>query len=155
MLRLVQIPQARDNYAYLLVREDEDKKRAILVDSPSAPEILAWLNQNGVELLAILCTHHHADHVGANRTLREVTGCEVYGAAHDANRIPELTQEVNVGMRFSLMGLNIHVLDVRAHTRGHIAYAIETAPDEVIRHGHQGEPCVIPPTCRSPTSHGW
>lgn len=59
----------------------------LLVVDPSADtqRILSLLN--GRKLDAIICTHHHHDHVGALRELKETTGAQVYASAVDAKVI--------------------------------------------------------------------
>ncbi len=133
-LVLLQVPVWRDNYAYLLAQGTD----AVLVDSPEAGPIEAALADRGWTLRAILNTHHHGDHVGSNEDLVAHTGCRVYGPAHDRDRIPGLTHPATVGATVEVIGLSFRVLDVHAHTRGHICYALDTPVDEVWRWGHDG-----------------
>ncbi len=141
MLELLQVPVWRDNYVYLVLNGG----RAFVVDPPDAGPVLARLKAlPGVQLEAVLNTHHHPDHVGGNLKLVEATGCEVLGPAHDEARIPGITRRVSVGERVEVAGLGLAVLDVRAHTRGHIAYRTEQTFDRVTRHGHDGTPTEVP-----------
>ncbi len=140
MLTLRQIPVWSDNYAYLLVHHDE----ALLVDAPEAGPVLEVIADMDVTLRAVFNTHHHPDHVGANAALVAATGCAVFGPAHDAERIPEISMRVTAGATCGALGLSFRVLDVHAHTRGHIAYALDDAIDLVIRHGHGGTPTEMP-----------
>lgn len=139
MTELFQIPALRDNYIYLGARAGE----AFVVDPPDAEGVLAFLRDRGWQLRALLCTHHHADHTGANLALRRETGCDVIGAAHDAERIPALTQSAVPGHAIHVADWTFRVLDVRGHTRGHIAYALDEPLAGVIRHGHGGIPLRI------------
>ncbi|MCR9159596.1 MAG: hydroxyacylglutathione hydrolase [Nannocystaceae bacterium] len=135
MPELLQIPVWRDNYVYLAIHEG----RAFVVDPSDAEPVLAALQTlPGVALEAVVNTHHHPDHVGGNLKLVEATGCAVVGAAHDRERIPGITRAVDIGARIEVAGLAMDVLDVRAHTRGHVAYRTEATFDRVIRHGHDG-----------------
>jgi len=135
VLELVQIPVWRDNYVYLVC----NGSRAFVVDPPEAGPVLAHIEAlDGVTLEAVVNTHHHPDHVGGNLKLVEATGCAVVGASHDADRIPGLSQPVQIGERVEVAGVSMDVLDVRAHTRGHIAYRTHDAFDRVVRHGHDG-----------------
>ncbi len=140
MLELVQIPVWRDNYAYLLC----NGARALVVDPPEAAAVLAVLRQRAdLRLEAVINTHHHPDHVGGNVPLVEATGCEIVGPAHDSERIPALTRPVAIGETVDVAGVSLRVLDVHAHTRGHIAFACDTAIERVVRHGHDGEATVV------------
>lgn len=136
MLELLQIPVWRDNYVYLVRNGD----RAFVVDPAEAEAVLAVLDALSIRLEAILNTHHHPDHVGGNAKLNEATGCAILGPAHDQARIPGLTQAVEVGERVQVAGVELAVLDVRAHTLGHIAYRCDTPFERVTRHGHEGSP---------------
>lgn len=140
VLQLVQIPVWRDNYAYLV----HDGARAFVVDSPEAAPVLECLAAlPGVRLEAVVVTHHHGDHVGGNRELVAKTGCAVVGPAHDRARIPGITVLAAIGGTVNVAGVSLRVLDVHAHTRGHVAYACDTPIDVVIRHGHGGDAQAI------------
>lgn len=141
MIQCVQIPTRTDNYAYLVVHG----RRAFVVDASEAAPVLQCLADfPGVTLEAVVNTHHHHDHVGGNLRLVSETGCEVIGAACDAERIPGITRRVEFGARIEVADLPLHTLDVRAHTRGHIAYRCDRAVDQVVRHGHRRPSEVIP-----------
>jgi len=74
-MNLIPLPAFSDNYIWLL----HDGHKAIVVDPGDAQPVLAALQQYGLQLDAILVTHHHADHVGGVDTLREATGTRVWG----------------------------------------------------------------------------
>jgi len=77
-------------------------------------------------LVAILVTHHHADHVGGVAELREATGAQVYGPAAEA--IPEPSMACQQGDVLHLLGQTVQVLEVPGHTAGHLAYWLPQAP---------------------------
>ena len=91
-----------------------------MVDPGDAQPVLAALQQHGLQLDAILVTHHHADHVGGVDTLREATGARVWGPARE--RIPEPLHRLEHGHKVLELGLEFNVMDVPGHTSGHIAY---------------------------------
>ncbi|HVR72377.1 MAG TPA: MBL fold metallo-hydrolase [Vicinamibacteria bacterium] len=57
---------------------DPEKGEAIVVDpGDEVDKILAALRQHGLRCTAILNTHAHIDHVGANHALKEATGARL------------------------------------------------------------------------------
>lgn len=134
-IALTQIPVLDDNYIYVV---EVAGAGCFVVDPAEAAPVLAWLA--GRPLLAVLCTHHHDDHIGGNEALRAATGCRVVGPAHDLSRITGATEGAVAGGVVEVAGLRLRVLDVHAHTRGHVAYALDDVVDVVVRHGHGGVP---------------
>jgi len=122
-MRVVPVPQLADNYAYLVI---DDANVAGVVDCAEADKVVAAAEREGVELVAILPTHHHADHVGGNDDLlRKRPGLAVYGYRGQAQRIPGCTTEVSEGDTIRVGGLEARILFIPAHTSGHIAYHFE------------------------------
>ncbi|WP_448525680.1 hydroxyacylglutathione hydrolase [Parathermosynechococcus lividus] len=118
---IYRLPALQDNYIFLL--HDPNTATAAVVD-PAVPEpVLAMLDELGARLTAILNTHHHWDHVGANQALRSrFPDVQVYGSRVDCGRIPEQSVYLDAGDRVSFGNLTLEVLFIPGHTRGHIAY---------------------------------
>jgi len=115
-MNLIPLPAFQDNYLWLL----HDGQRALVVDPGDAGPVRAFLAEHGLQLDAILVTHHHPDHVGGVDALRDATGARVYGPRRE--RIPEPLTRLAEGDRIEVLGLSFEVLDVPGHTAGHIAY---------------------------------
>jgi hydroxyacylglutathione hydrolase len=98
---------------------------AVAVDPGDAAPILAALERHHLTLAAILLTHHHADHIGGVPQLLQHTKVPVYGPRNDA--IAAVTIPLGEGDRVDLaeLSLQLSVLDVPGHTRGHIAYVAQ------------------------------
>jgi len=112
------IPAFSDNYLWLL----HDGHHAVVVDPGDAAPVRDSLKTRDLRLAAILVTHSHADHVGGIASLLEEWPVPVYGPS--AEPVPGLTHAVGDGCRVGLraLGLELEVLDVPGHTRGHVAY---------------------------------
>jgi hydroxyacylglutathione hydrolase len=115
-MNLLPLPAFTDNYIWML----HDARQAIVVDPGDATPVLQTLQAQGLQLQAILVTHHHADHVGGVDALRAATGAQVFGPARE--RIPEPLVRLAQGDTVEVLGLRFSVLDVPGHTAGHIAY---------------------------------
>ena len=125
-MNLLALPAFSDNYLWLL----HDEHHAMVVDPGQSEPVLQALQERGLQLQAILVTHHHADHVGGVQALREATGAAVYGPARE--RIPAPFTPLAQGDRVDVLGLGFDVIDVPGHTAGHIAYYCSTAPEAPI-----------------------
>ena len=101
----------------------EDGDQAVVVDPAVAAPVRQWLLDRELTLLAILQTHHHADHIGGTPDLLQTwPDADVIAAAADRARIPFQTRSVADGDEVDLMGHTLQVMDVAAHTAAHIAF---------------------------------
>lgn len=120
-MRVVPVACLQDNYAYLLI--DERARVAAVVDASEAEPVRAALAREGIELVAVLATHHHYDHVGGNEALvGAVAGLPVYGHRSDAARTPAITRLLDDGERFSIGAIEVEALHVPGHTLGALTY---------------------------------
>lgn len=115
-MNLLALPAFADNYIWML----HDGRRAVVVDPGDAQPVFHALQQHGLQLEAILVTHHHADHVGGVDALRMATGASVYGPARE--RMPEPLHRLAQGDRITVLDTTFEVIDVPGHTAGHIAF---------------------------------
>lgn len=119
-LEIVPVPAFRDNYIWTL--RAPGGRSAVVVDPGDAAPVLEHLAQEGLELSAILATHHHPDHVGGIAELVARRNVPVYGPRGEP--IPTMTHPVGGGDEVSLpqLGVTFQVLDIPGHTRAHVAY---------------------------------
>lgn len=125
-----------------------EKTRAAVVIDPGeeAPRILAALAENGLKLKAILNTHGHFDHVGANRELKAaVPDAQLMIHGDDAPMLDQLANSARMfGMQaenspapdrllkdkdvISFGDISLEVVHVPGHSPGGVAFI---SPDGV------------------------
>lgn len=152
MASVLHVPAFEDNYIWLIRGESADapalmtgratdgrraspsargprldpvgvsSNKVAIVDPGDAVPVLEALARQALTPIAILCTHHHGDHVGGVEELLVRYDMPVYGPARE--RIPAITHRLSDGdrVRLDALGLEFQVLDVPGHTAGHIAY---------------------------------
>ena len=118
MLKIVAIPAFKDNYIWTL----HDHQYAVVVDPGDATPVLEYLDLHRLRLAAILCTHHHHDHIGGICKLAGLYSVPVYGPPLE--NIPCVSHTPGDGDHIEIPELSIkmQVMHVPGHTRGHIAY---------------------------------
>lgn len=116
---VLHVPAFNDNYIWLVRGRTN---RVAIVDPGDADPVLEFLARERLTPAAILCTHHHGDHVGGVADLRARYDVPAYGPRHE--RIAALTHPLGDGDRVALpsLGLTFTVVDIPGHTTGHIAY---------------------------------
>lgn len=124
-LRTPTLPPATHTNAFLV-----GAGRAVLVE-PATPypdeleRALAWTERSkreGIELVAIVATHHHPDHVGGAKALASRLALPLWGHRLTAERLPELTFErlLEDGERVELDGASLRILHTPGHAPGHL-----------------------------------
>ena len=116
--QIVTLRAFADNYIWTL----RDSRYAAVVDPGDARPVIDYLERENLELVAILNTHHHADHVGGNAALLSRWKVPVFGP-HD-ERIRDVTQRLKDGARCTVphFGIELGVMEIPGHTRSHIAF---------------------------------
>ncbi len=129
-MQVHRLPALFDNYIFLL--HDPQQNIAAAVDPAEAQPVLEKLQALGADLVAILNTHHHRDHVGGNQQLLErFPTVQICGGAEDRGRIPGQQVFLKQGDCVHFAGKTGPVLFLPGHTIAHIAYYFPpTAPGE-------------------------
>jgi hydroxyacylglutathione hydrolase len=124
VIEIVRIPALSDNYIWMA--HDPASGETVVVDPAQAEPVLAEADRRGWRIGQIWNTHWHPDHTGGNAAIKAATGCTITGPAAEAARIPTLDRIVREGDRVRLGEVEAEVLEVPAHTAGHIAYHLPT-----------------------------
>jgi hydroxyacylglutathione hydrolase len=119
-LDIIRIPVLSDNYVWLA--RESSSGEVMVVDPAVAAPVLAKADELGWKITQIWNTHWHPDHTGGNAEIKAATGCTITGPAAEAGRIPTLDVLVRGGDVVRLGAASAAVIDVPAHTAGHIAF---------------------------------
>jgi hydroxyacylglutathione hydrolase len=131
-LEIVRIPALSDNYIWLV--HERASGETMVVDPAVAEPVLADAATRGWRISQIWNTHWHPDHTGGNAAIKQAAKkaggvCTITGPAAEAERIPTLDRQVREGDTVRLGAVEAQVMEVPAHTAGHIAYYL---PSEAV-----------------------
>jgi len=106
-----------DNYIWCI----HNQRKAIVVDPGDAKPVESYLAQHGLTLEAILVTHHHPDHVGGIKSLKQAFPfVEVLGYS-DA-KYSGIETAFEDAQSFNRLGIEFTLVAVPGHTLDHVAY---------------------------------
>ncbi len=118
-MNLLALPALTDNYIWMV----HDEHRAIVVDPGDEEPVVKALDAMNLELVGILVTHHHHDHVDGIGGLRRRLLGQVYGSATEVIAGPY--QPVSDGQQIVISPWDFQVMLIPGHTAGHVAYFLE------------------------------
>jgi hydroxyacylglutathione hydrolase len=116
-MEIVAVPAFADNYIWLL--HDGASGETAAVDPGDAAPVLAEADRRGWRVGQVWNTHHHWDHSGGNRAMKDATGCIVSGPA--AENIPARDVPLSEGSQLHIGNHVGRVIEIPGHTLGHIA----------------------------------
>ena len=119
-LQVIRIPVLSDNYVWLV--HEARSGETMVVDPAVAEPVLAEADKRGWTITQIWNTHWHPDHTGGNAAIKAATGCKITGPRAESARIPTLDVQLVEGDTAMLGASIANVIDVPAHTAGHIAF---------------------------------
>ncbi len=124
-LRVRALPAASDNLVWLA--ECVATGAAAVIDGPSADEVLAVCDAEGIVLTAVLNTHTHGDHIGVNHDLlrKGRLPAVVVGPRAVAADVPGLTHPVDDGDTVQIGEVSGRVLRTDGHLFGHISFVFD------------------------------
>ncbi|MFC1952986.1 MBL fold metallo-hydrolase [Chloroflexota bacterium] len=119
---------------------DEDSKEAMIMDPGGNPDqILEKISSLGVNVRLIVLTHHHPDHIGALREVKDATGADLAIHTDDASGLqrgsflgsspqqppPTPNRLLHDGDSIDIGNLHIAVIHTPGHTQGGICLLAE------------------------------
>lgn len=123
MIKTVHIvPILKDNYCYVL---EGDNKQCLIVDPGQTKQVEAMIGLHGLEPVAIINTHHHADHVAGNHDLKTLYSIPVYGPKSEISKIPHIDFGLEDGDVFNMASISLKTIETPGHTIGHICFYSE------------------------------
>ncbi len=78
------VPVLHDNFVYLVCRDG----KAVLIDAGEAKPVFKTLRKENLQLLDILITHTHHDHVGGCREIQDHLGVQSTSPSVEATEFP-------------------------------------------------------------------
>ena len=137
VLSVLSMPFQENSYIAFL----EGSSEAIVVDPGLEPDkIFEALEEHGLTVAAILCTHGHSDHIAGNGAMKErwpeaplVIGTgDAYKLTDPAANLsagygvdlisPKADRTVDEGEVLNYAGLELKVLDTPGHSAGHVVF---------------------------------
>jgi hydroxyacylglutathione hydrolase len=125
MIEIARIPALSDNYIWLV--HESDSGETVVIDPAEAVPVLLEADRRGWVITQIWNTHWHPDHVGGNAEIKAATACTITGPEAEKDRIATLDRTVRGGDTVRVGAFEAQVIDVPAHTSGHIAYHLPDA----------------------------
>ena len=146
MSSIITVPAFSDNYIWLITnkKSDENKHYGVIVDPGDPRQLMATLEEQAIEPVAILITHFHYDHANGLPTLLErYPKLPIYGPSSEQDilkqkpippeygpasncfqRISDISHPLLGGetITFDKIGCRFKVINIPGHTSGHIAY---------------------------------
>ncbi len=110
----------KDNYSYLII--DNTNNTACVVDPSESKPIIDFVEQKNINLQYILITHHHFDHIGGNKELKNRYGSKIVGFKDDAHRIPGIDILVEDNQIWKEKNFQAQIFHIPGHTSGHICF---------------------------------
>ncbi len=122
-----------------------DRREALVFDPGLEPElILAFLEERGLDVAAILDTHGHADHIAGNEAMKKrypkaplIIGSGDAPMLRDANLnlsapfgmpivSPPADRLVQEGDALDFAGIRLEVLEIPGHSPGHVVFVVRS-----------------------------
>ncbi len=106
---------------------DDDSKEGYIIDPGYRPKLyIDFIEKNGLNILGILLTHNHHDHIGAVRDLLEHLDISSYMHPLDSKEVSKFeTEDIRDGDIFRFGKFQFKVLETPGHSPGSVMFMDE------------------------------
>jgi hydroxyacylglutathione hydrolase len=119
LIHIVPIEAFQDNYIWLI----HNDQNSIIVDPGDAKPVVSALERKKLNLVAILITHHHADHIGGVIALQEkYPHIKIFAPQKDKYDFVNISLKNGDEINIPELQINYKIIEIPGHTQGHIAY---------------------------------
>jgi len=119
LIHIDPIEAFQDNYIWLI----HNDQNSIIVDPGDAGPVISALERKNLNLVAILITHHHADHIGGVMELQEkYPHIKIFAPQKDKYDFVNISLKNGDEINIPELQINYKIIEIPGHTRGHIAY---------------------------------
>jgi len=119
LIHIDPIEAFQDNYIWLI----HNDQNSIIVDPGDAGPVISALERKNLNLVAILITHHHADHIGGVMELQEkYPHIKIFAPQKDKYDFVNISLKNGDEINIPELQINYKIIEIPGHTQGHIAY---------------------------------
>ena len=119
LIHIDPIEAFQDNYIWLI----HNDQNSIIVDPGDAKPVVSALERKKLNLVAILITHHHADHIGGVIALqKKYPHIKIFAPQKDKYDFVNISLKNGDEINIPELQINYKIIEIPGHTRGHIAY---------------------------------
>ena len=118
------LPLLSDNYSFIFHCLASNKVACI--DPAEGEKIADFLDSKNLKLDFILNTHHHYDHIGGNKYLKEKYKCQIIANYHDKHRISDIDILLKEQKSILIGKYKFEIISLPGHTLHHIAFFNQT-----------------------------
>jgi len=119
LIHIDPIEAFQDNYIWLI----HNDQNSIIVDPGDSKPVVSALERKKLNLVAILITHHHADHIGGVIELQEkYPHIKIFAPQKDKYDFVNISLKNGDEINIPELQINYKIIEIPGHTQGHIAY---------------------------------
>ncbi|MSQ81088.1 MAG: hydroxyacylglutathione hydrolase, partial [Candidatus Methylopumilus sp.] len=109
----------QDNYIWLI----HNHQKSIVIDPGDANPVIQTLEKRSLHLVAILVTHHHADHIGGVSELKKkYPNVKIFAPNEDKYDFVNIGLKDKDEIHIPELKITYKIIGIPGHTQGHIAY---------------------------------